>query len=136
MVGKRAVLLDSSALINGLRLERKENCIISSKCFSELKSMELRLLAENYLDKGFLKIQDSCPSSVQSVLDFLEKIGEKRLSDADVSLLSLAVEFKEKKANFIVLTDDHSLQNSLKILKIPYSPVLQGSIKKPKKWKK
>lgn len=130
------LLLDSSAIINGLRLDEKNKYIITSDCFAELKSMEFRLLAENALNLGILEIRDACPSSVQLILDFLEKLGDKRLSKADISLLSLAAEFKELKRDFEVITDDYSIQNVLKILKIPFNAVLQGKVKKAKKWKK
>ena len=129
------LLLDSSAIINGLRLDEQLKYLITSDCFEELKSMELRLLAENYFNIGILEIRDACPSSVQKVLDFLEKLGDKKLSKQDISLIALAVEFKDCKKSFEVITDDYGLQNALKILKIPFQAVLQGKVKKAKKWK-
>ncbi|HIH33420.1 MAG TPA: ribonuclease VapC, partial [Candidatus Diapherotrites archaeon] len=36
----------------------------------------------------------------------------------------------------IVVSDDYSIQNALKLLKIPFQPALQGKIRKAKKWNK
>ena len=138
MVKKKLYLLDSSALINDLAFSfnAKSSYVMTLECFKELRSLETRLLAENALGQGLLSIRDSCPGSVQQVLGFLEKIGDRRLSKADISLIALALEFKDRNEKAIVVSDDYSIQNALKLLKIPFQPALQGKIRKAKKWNK
>lgn len=136
MAAKRILLLDSSALLNaGFSFDESAEHLITSACVSELKSMESRLLADNALSQGLLLIFDPCPHSVSATQGFLEKLGDKRLSKADVSVIALAEELKQKGRSVEVVTDDYSIQNALKSLKIPYRPILQKGIKKPKKWK-
>ena len=135
MASKSVLLLDSSALLNaGFSFKEGTEHLITSNCVSELKSMESRLLADNALAQGLLVIFDPCPHSVQSMLNFLEKLGDKRLSKADVSVLALASELKAKGREVEVVTDDYSIQNALKALKIQFRPILQKGIKKAKKW--
>ena len=50
------------------------------------------------------------------------------LSKADLSLIALAIEFKEKGCKPIVLTDDFALQNVCRILKIENNPVFGRKI--------
>jgi UPF0271 protein len=138
MVVKKTLLLDSSAVINdaNFSFSLKFANLMTFECFDELKSMEARLLADNALKQGLLELKSPCPSSIQKMLVFLGKIGDKRLSSADISLLALASELKEKSKEFSVVSDDYSVQNALKLLKIPFQSALQGRIKKARKWKR
>ena len=78
---------------------------------------------------------DACPSSVEKMLLFAEKIGDKKLSDADVSLLALASEFRRDKKDFTVVSDDYSVQNICRHLKIRFEGSVQGKIRNARSWK-
>lgn len=129
-------LLDSSALINNERFAflPESSYFMTSECFSELKSFSRRLLAENALKNNLLVIKNPSPQSVEKMLSFLKKIGDKKLSRADVSLLALALEFKEREKNFVIISDDFSVQNACKHLGILFEGSAQGNIKRAKKW--
>jgi len=78
-----------------------------------------------------LKISHPSAGSFERVSDAAERTGDlTRLSRTDMEILALALEL-----NAILLTDDYSIQNLAKYLKIEYRAVGQKGIKKLVKWK-
>ena len=129
-------LLDSSALLNNHSFEfaKGKSYFMTNSCFDELKEMKFRLFAESALKNGLLEICDPCPLSVEKTMKFLDEIGDRKLSRADISLIALALEKKSEKPT--VVSDDYSIQNACKHLGIDFQPILQGRIKMAKTWKK
>ncbi|HLC36634.1 MAG TPA: hypothetical protein VJK05_03445 [archaeon] len=129
-------LLDSGALIHAhsFAFNEKDSYFITSKCFNELKSLEANALAENALSRGLLRIVDPCELAVQNVMDFIEKIKDKKLSGADISVIALARQELDKNVKLTIITDDYSLQNACKLLKIPFESVQTKGIKKARKF--
>ncbi|MFH1240332.1 MAG: hypothetical protein V1672_03885 [Candidatus Diapherotrites archaeon] len=123
-------LLDASALINSPNFEfRAENkYITTSLIFSELKEMSIKYIAENALAQGILKIQDPSEETIKKISENVSKHGFNKMSKQDLSLIALASEFYDSKKEFKVLTDDYSIQNFLKLLKIPYNSISQKGI--------
>ena len=78
---------------------------------------------------------DPCTNSIQITYDKLAE-SNTEASDADSSLIALAIEFKQRKTKFIVITDDYSVQNILKKLKIKFRGVAQKEIKEHRVFKK
>ena len=125
-------LLDASALINDPDFEfRDENIYATtSLIFSELKEMSLKHITENALLHGILKIQDPSDEKIKEISEKVSQQGFNKLSKQDISLIALASEFQESKKEFKVLTDDYSIQNFLKLMKIPYNSISQKGISK------
>lgn len=125
-------LLDASALINDPNFEFRDEhtYITTSLIFSELKEMSIRHIAENALVQGILKIQDSSDEKIKQISENVLQQGFNKLSTQDISLIALASEFQDSKKEFTVLTDDYSIQNFLKLLKISYESVSQKGISK------
>ena len=125
---KELILLDSSAVLNDFNFEFDSDIeyYTTPKVFDEFRDLRSRTLVDNALKMETLKIVDPCPLSVENTMD---EIGRTRLSDADISIVALARDFKEKKRKIIVITDDFSLQAALKKLGIKFKGVFRGSIK-------
>lgn len=125
-------LLDSSALINSPSFEFKpaESYLLTGEILAELKEMKIRHLAENALFQGVLKISEPAQKTIEKVAGKISSKGFNKVSKADISLIALAFELKESKKKFEVITDDYSIQNFLKMFKIPYESVSQKGIKK------
>ena len=92
-------------------------------------------LAENAVASGLLTIQDPCPLSMQTTWQKAAESGTE-LSDADASIIALSAEFRERGEKFEVITDDYSVQNVLKKLKIKFSGVAQGEIKRHRSFRR
>ncbi len=125
-------VLDSSALINdpNFSFEEKHQYLTTQAVVNELKSIETSHLIENALHHKMLSIKNPSTGTSQKIMDLVAEKGFKPLAKADVSVLALAQELKEEGLAFQVLTDDYSIQNFLSILKIPFSSIIQGEIRK------
>ena len=114
-------ILDASAFINGFQLDSKNNFLKFDAA-----------LAENRLT-----IQDVPAEYVESVEEIISKSGDVlRLSVPDKKLISLAyMKFREGE-NVKVISDDYTIQNTLRIMDIPYSGIITDGIKGIYNWKK
>ena len=67
--------------------------------------------------------------------DIAKMLGDSHLlSEADLELLALALELKKTGFNPKVVTDDYSIQNVAKQMKIDFIPVTTIGIKRVLKW--
>ncbi len=130
-------LLDASALLNdeNFSFEKKHKYYTTGLVFAEWKDVRSKSLAESAFASKALVVQDPCPASMQITYDKCGKSGVD-LSDADASIIALAIEFRERGEKFTVVTDDYSVQNILKKLKIVFEGVAQPEIKRHKIFKK
>ena len=89
------------------------------------------------IEEGKLSIQDVPSEYISSVNDIISGSGDiLRLSLPDKKLISLAYMLHEKGRNVKVISDDYTIQNTLKIMNIPYSGVITEGIKGIYNWKK
>ena len=69
--------------------------------------------------------------------EIISKSGDVlRLSFPDKKLISLAYMFHRQGKNVKVISDDYTIQNTLKIMEIPYSGIITDGIKEVYNWKK
>lgn len=129
-----AYILDTSALLSGqftTMPARSEDIFITSWVKEEVaKGIPSRAL-ENLLVAG-LKLRD--PTSLETAIEKARKTGDlDALSDADLSIIALAIEIKDA----MVVTDDFRIQNVLKSVSIPFTPageIGDQTIKEIWKW--
>lgn len=131
-------LLDSAAVMNNPGFSfSSEHCFITAPAIvDEFKDMRSRNLADNALRNGLLILQEPSNESAGKIRQLAEKHGFSRLSKADVSLLALALDLKKQRKKFVLLTDDYSVQNFCKLLKIKFDSVIRGKIEKTISFKK
>ncbi|WP_405309831.1 ribonuclease VapC [Methanobrevibacter sp.] len=129
-------ILDASAFINGFQLDSKNNFTVP-EITSEIKDFESRLKFDTALAENRLTIQDVPAEYVNSVEEIISKSGDVlRLSVPDKKLISLAyMKFREGE-NVNVISDDYTIQNTLRIMDIPYSGIITDGIKGIYNWKK
>ncbi len=129
-------VLDASAFINGFQLETKNNFTVP-EITSEIKDFESRLKFDAAIDENRLIIQDVTRESIDAVDEIISKSGDVlRLSLPDKKLISLAYMFHKQGQNVKVISDDYTIQNTLKIIGIPYSGIITEGIKGVYNWKK
>ncbi len=130
-------VLDSSALINSPSFSFKgKKCAMSNKCLQELKEWSVREKAEFALRKGELEMADPSPESVSKLNAFAEKIGDSKLSKADISCLALAAEWKEKGKKVKLVSDDYSVQNACRHLRILFQSASRPKIARKRVFKR
>lgn len=129
-------VLDASAFINGFQLNSNNNFTVP-EITEEIKDFESRLTFDMALDEGKLIIQDVSLKYLSSVNDIISNSGDiLRLSLPDKKLIALAYMLTDQGKNVKVISDDYTIQNTLKIMNIPYSGVLTEGIKGIYNWKK
>ena len=129
-------VLDASAFINGFQITSQNNFTVP-EITEEIKDFESRLKLDNALADGLLIIHDVDVKCLLSVNDIIFESGDiLRLSFPDRKLIALAYMLSQQGENVKVITDDYTIQNTLKIMDIPYSGVITEGIKGIYNWKK
>ncbi len=129
-------VLDASGLINGFYSKEYEN-VMTSSTVSEIRDINTQMLLNNCMNDGLIKIVDVNYESDASLHESLLKSGDYlRLSDTDKDIVFLAMLIKKYDNDVVVVTDDYSMQNTLKLLNIRYKSVLTRGINKTVTWKK
>ena len=129
-------VLDASVFITGFQITSKRNFTVP-EITAEIKDFESRLKFDSIVDEGLLVISDVPQSYIDDVAEIISKSGDVlRLSPQDVKLISLAYMLSEQGENVKVISDDYTIQNTLRIMKIPYSGVMTQGIKGIYNWKK
>ena len=129
-------ILDASAFINGFKIISSNNFTVP-EISAEIKDFKSKLNFDMAIEDGKLSIQDVPSEYISSVNDIISGSGDiLRLSLPDKKLISLAYMLHEKGRNVKVISDDYTIQNTLKIMNIPYSGVITEGIKGIYNWKK
>ena len=129
-------VLDASAFINGFKINSNNNFTVP-EITEEIKDFESRLMFDMAIDEGKLVIQDVPLEYISCVNDIISESGDiLRLSVPDKKLISLAYMLAEEGRNVKVISDDYTIQNTLKIMEIPYSGIITDGIKEVYNWKK
>ena len=129
-------VLDASAFINRFKISGNNNFTVP-EITSEIRDFESKLKFDMALEEGKVSVQDVPPRYSSSVNDIISESGDiLRLSEPDKKLIALAYMFNEQGKSVKVITDDYTIQNALKIMKIPYSGVITEGIKGIYNWKK
>ena len=83
---------------------------------------------------------ENCVKNVEAALDSLSgtwaTVDLLRLSLPDKKLIALADMLSQQGKNVKVISDDYTIQNTLKIMNIPYSSIMTDGIKGVYNWKK
>jgi len=124
-------LLDASAIINNpsFIFDSKNKYLMTPSAFDELKDMRSKTLAENALKSKILALAEPQKKFILKVEKRIKKM-KMHLSKQDISLLALAEQLKNAKIEFVLITDDYSIQNYCKLYKIPFEPSALKKIKK------
>lgn len=129
-------VLDASAFINGFQITSSKNFTVP-EITEEIKDFESRLKFDAALKDKLLVIQDVNLKYLYCVNDIIYESGDiLRLSLPDKKLIALAYMLSQQGENVKVITDDYTIQNTLKIMNIPYSGVITEGIKGIYNWKK
>lgn len=129
-------VLDASAFINGFKPTSKYNYTVP-EITAEIKDFESRLLYDSAVDDGILIVQDVDRKFLEKTEDNISKSGDVlRLSLPDKKIIALALMLIDEGKTVKVISDDYTIQNTLKIMDIPYSGIITEGIKEIYNWKK
>jgi endoribonuclease Nob1 len=125
----KVYVFDASAIIGGFSSKKYQNFITAS-VISEIKDLKSKLILESAIEQRSIRILEPELTDIKNVSKVIIKSGDVlRLSEADKNLVALAFRLKRESMNPVVVTDDYSMQNVLKIVEMPYRSVLTEGIK-------
>ena len=129
-------ILDASAFINGFDLTTKNNYTVP-EITAEIKDFESRLLYDSAVDEGRLTVQDVTQKYLDKTEESISESGDiLRLSLPDKKVIALALMLIDEGKTVKVISDDYTIQNTLKIMNIDYSGIITEGIKEIYNWKK
>ena len=123
--------LDASAFYSGIPFLSSGRYCTTPAVFDEVKHIKKSHGATDVLlDSGSLQIVEPGNDSVERIKAAAKKTGDySKLSQADVSVLALALQFK-----IALMTDDYAVANVAATLKIPVQSSSGKGIKETRKW--
>ena len=128
-------VLDASAFINGFKPVSKNNFTVP-EITAEIKDFESRLLYDSAVDDGILIVQDVTKDYIDKTDEIISESGDiLRLSVPDKKIIALALMLMDEGKSVKVISDDYTIQNTLKIMNIPYSGIITEGIKEIYNWK-
>ena len=125
-------ILDSSAFYAGFYRSINLKFYTTTTIIKEIKHiLNTSLSLDLLISSGVLVIQDPVIESINKIIDTAHHTGDiKKLSKADISILSLAYQM-----NKTLVSDDYSIQNVAKFLGIKTISLGNKGIVKLRKWK-
>ena len=133
---KKVYVLDASAIIGGFYSKNYAN-FTTSGAILEIKDLKSELLLRSAIENGHIKVDEPDPEDIAEINQVITSSGDiLRLSDVDRCIVALSFKFKRNGFKPIVVTDDYSMQNTLKTIRIDYQSVLTPGIKEIINWVK
>ena len=122
--------LDATAFYQGFHLRSSSTCITTVLVFEEISHIQEKFsVLESLISSNRIMILEPNEITVKMIKSVVTKLGETRLSDADVSIVALAKEF-----NATLVTDDFAICNLAKNLSIELLNLGTKGIKDTRKW--
>ena len=90
-------IIDSATVLNdeSFYFDGKKKYVTTYRVSLEFRDFRSKSLVDNAINGGYLVVMDPSEKMVERISGLLESIGA-RLSDADISLVALAAQLKEK----------------------------------------
>lgn len=130
-----AIVLDSTAFYAGLPFSSAVLCYTSPQILGEIsKGRGLGIKVSALMESGRLRIVDADKESFNKVQEAAKQSADVKLSNADISLLALAVFLHAGGREVTVVSDDYSIQNVASHLGLKFSAVMTHGIAKAVKW--
>ena len=128
-------ILDTSAILSGKPINLDNVKMVTAQGISnELKPGGRDYQSFQFLKERGLTIHSPSSESIEKIKAISRKTGDiNRLSDTDIEILALAIDFG-KNDEVIILTDDYSIQNTANMLNINFESISQEGITKRFKW--
>lgn len=131
---KRAIVLDAAALILGFTHAENALVITSSKVLEEAKDREARYRVLAAQEGTSIKVMEPEPAYIEEVKEEAHKLGEIKLSEADISILALALQLSRLGWDIYILTSDYSIQNLASKLGLKTKAILHQGIREVISW--
>ncbi|MCL7383555.1 MAG: NOB1 family endonuclease [Thaumarchaeota archaeon] len=132
--GKRVYVLDTSAILFGFTLIEG----IQVTCREVIEEVKFGgaapYRAELMKNEAGAKIIEPSEKYVEIVRKKMSEVGEVGLSEADIKLLAIALEFKDKNFHPVIVSADYSIQNMALIFNVNVEKIIHRGVTRKIKW--
>lgn len=130
------VILDASAFYAGIPFLGSSRCYTTNDVFDEVKHIKKSHSAlEALIDAGNLQIIEPEAKYLKDASELAGKSGDlTKMSRADISVLALAIHFKNSNSKPLIITDDYAIANVAETAGIKVSYVMSKGITKVGRW--
>ncbi|MCP8323543.1 MAG: hypothetical protein L6N96_05135 [Candidatus Methylarchaceae archaeon HK02M2] len=133
---KRALVLDSTAFYAGIPYTGISIYFTTPQIIREIShNRALKMAISALIESGRLIVTEVVRNLIDEVKQMASRSGDViKLSDADVSIVTLGVQLKRDGYDVTIVSDDYSIQNLVKFFKLKFSPVMMKGISKTIRW--
>jgi UPF0271 protein len=136
-MNRRPIVLDTSAFIAGFDpLAVQESLYTVPEVRRELANGSMQWIRfKAAVESRKLIIRKPKDPFTREVVEASKKVGDRRyLSEADLQVLALALELKDRGLSPLIVTDDYSIQNVANKISVGFTSLLTFGIKFRFKW--
>jgi endoribonuclease Nob1 len=102
----------------------------------EVHSKSAKGILQMALKTGRMKLRSPSQASINKVKEVSKKTGDyTNLSEIDLKVIALSLDFQNENWQAILMTDDYSMQNIAAALNIEYKAVTEAGIRSQLRWK-
>lgn len=126
-------ILDSGVFLSGAESMFMEfPCATVYNVVEEMRSSKAAIAMDRCIQSGLAVLEPS-DESVKETENARQKTQDK-LSGTDIRLIALALDFRKKKKDYVLISDDYGIQNLCKKIGINSAPLSQKGIKAQIEW--
>ena len=131
----RKLILDATAFYAGVPYTSLECYMTTAEVLKEVThSSKYFAIINTLLDSKRLVVEKPPPEAYQHVrAAAMETRDISSLSEADISILALAL-YYSKKGGVVIVTDDYAVQNIAQVLNIRFTPTMSRGIRRLVRW--
>jgi rRNA maturation endonuclease Nob1 len=132
----KVIIIDTACILQGVSLSRKDIRVAAPEdVINEVRSRVPKMRLEQMLNSGTVQICGATKDGITAARQAAGKTGDlPNLSQADISVIALAMEQKKVGIEPIVYTGDYAVQNVLKSQGLAFRSVANEGIKAVIKW--
>lgn len=122
---KRILIFDTAAFLSALQLYiYGEEIVTTPSVLREVRDSDSVLRLETAFAVERFRVEAPPIDYIEKARDIARKIKLlEKLSQTDIEVLALAIQYKDRGSIPIVFTDDYDMQKILKVLGIEFKPV-------------
>ncbi len=127
----RVFVFDATAFYAGIALSGGRERYTTPEVLAEVSHGRIGMAVEGVLEAGMLKAEGASQRGIRVVRETADGTGDLwKLSEADISVLALASDLKDRGTRVMIVSDDYSVANVAKVLGLEHSlPGAKNSFK-------
>lgn len=136
MGSRKSYVLDSSVFIQGFTEFGGARCVTSRLVVDEVLSGEvLKSMVRSMVEREAIRVSRPTLTSLNQAKEAAQETGDmKKLSEADLDVIALALDERKRGFEPLIVTDDYSVQNVASRLRLPTTGAALPGIRKQLFW--